>query len=738
MRADALEVVTGHAKYVGDIRLPNMLIGGVLYSAYPHAYVKAVRKDRALKVPGVEVVLSWEDIPQRWRGGIPPVVPILDKKVRSVGDAVALIAARTEEALEEAIELMEVDYEPLPPLLSVKEAKNGKSLLYEELGTNLLPLNFPPFGEKSLVGIHVGDVEKGFKEADVVVEGQGRYTCIPNPLTAEPPGVVAIWENPDKVTLFVSSQSPFRDKYILEQVFNGEIKVRVIGLRCGGSFGSRALSWRWYCFAILLSRATGKPVKMVMSKAEQLSTFVVRPSVSVEARIGMKRNGVLTAIEGSFLVDTGYYSRTTQGQIAVALGELQLMLRCPNWNLRGELVCTTRLPSGQVRGFGGQEFKCALLPIIWRGLALLDVDPFEFIKGNWVRPGDEYYWRDGKKYQYRGINFTKMMEAGAEKFGWREKWKGWLRPTEVKGSKRIGVGVSIHGNADVGEDRAEALVILYPNGQANIVGCIAEFGTGQTTNYGRMAAEVLGLPYEKVRVLATHSDCSPYIGPAGGSRGTYAIGSAVIRAAEKARRELLRRCACVLGVPEDLLDTYNGEVLLRNDPGRKWSWIQLLGNDWTIIGHGVFEPDYTLVNCMVTFVEVEVDVEAGSVKIRRVVNATDVGRVIDREGIEAQLNGCLGSGGLDSAVFEETVIDSSGRVLNSNLIDYKWRTFLELPDITNVILETPFPSHLLGAIGVGEITTSPGPSAVLMAVCNALARWIIFYPITPDRLLEEL
>src|SRR5208283_4987721 len=174
-------------------------------------------------------------------------------------------------------------------------------------------------------------------------------------------------------------------------------------------------------------------------------------------------------------------------------------------------------------------------------------------------------------------------------------------------------------------------------------------------------------------------------------------------------------------------------------PEKKIPWKAAMGVDRTIIGYGRFEPDHSLTNCIMSFVEVEVDTETGRVTLLNVVNATDAGQIIDPQGLEGQLNGCLGSGGIDSALFEETIIDrSTGHILNANMIDYKWRTFPELPVIDNVVLETPFPSHRFGAVGVGEVATSPGPSAVLMAVSNAIGTWLHEYPATPERVLRAL
>jgi xanthine dehydrogenase molybdenum-binding subunit len=179
-------------------------------------------------------------------------------------------------------------------------------------------------------------------------------------------------------------------------------------------------------------------------------------------------------------------------------------------------------------------------------------------------------------------------------------------------------------------------------------------------------------------------------------------------------------------------------IFVRSRPERRIPW-RAIGHDRTVLGYGRFDPDFTLANCMTTFVEVEVDTETGKVDLLRVVNATDVGQIIDPPGLEGQLNGCLGSSGIDSALFEETVLDSStGHILNANMIDYKWRTFSELPTIDNVVLETPVDSHRFKAIGVGEVATSPGPMAILMAVSNAVGVWLHEYPVTPEKVLIAL
>ena len=738
-RIDARDIVTGNARFLNDIRFADMLHGKVLRSPHPHAIIKHVDKSRAERLAGVEAILGWEDVPD-WKGGTPRYTRVLDRKVRYVGDAVALVAALNEETAIQALKLIDVEYEVLPAVFEMEDAlKPGAPQLYDEFPGNVVTAGMPFFGPKSLKAVQMGDVEKGFAEADVITEGTFGYENIPNPAPPEPPGAIAMWEEPDKVTVWVTNQASYMDKVTLFHVTNRTIDARTIGGPCGGSFGSKFMSWQVQCYAALLSKATKKPVKIIFTKEEHLAAFTLRPATRIHARVGMKKDGTVTAVSGTWLVGTGYYSMTTQAQVAVGCGEVQIAFQCPNWDLKPVIVCTNRNASGIVRGFGGQELKCALIPLLSLSMEKAGIDPFEFLKKNYVKPGGGFVWRDGKWYTYRGVDYADAMDRGAEKFGWKEKWKGWLKPTAVYGTKRRGVGVGVHGDSDIGEDASEAHVRLQPDGRALLFSCVTEHGTGQRSNIVKMVAEVLQLPLEQVPITSPDSLINPYEFGFAGSRGTWAVGSAVIRAAEDARQKLLELAAPAFDTDPAELETIGGLIFAKHRPEKKIPWRAVMGVDRSITGFGRFEPDNTLTNMMMTFIEVEVDTETGKVSLVRVVNTTDIGRIIDPQGLEGQLNGCLGSGGIDSALFEETVLDrSTGHVLNANLIDYKWRTFSELPPIDNVVLETPFPTHRFHAIGVGEISTAAGPVAVLMAVSNALGTWLHEYPLTPDKVLRAL
>jgi CO/xanthine dehydrogenase Mo-binding subunit len=737
-RRDAPEIVTGTAQFLDDIKFQNLLYGKVLRSPHAHARIKKIDKNKAEALPGVKAVVTWEDIPD-WRGGTPRNVRVLDNKVRYVGDAVALVAAVSEQIAEKALRLIDVVYEVLPAVFDIDSAlKPDAPLLYEEFKSNIVPGGTPIYGPKCLQGVVHGDIDEGFAEADFVAEGTFGYENIPNALPPESIGAVAVWEPPNRATIYGTSQAPYMDKVTLYHVFNRQLEIRSIGNHVGAGFGTKFMCWQVQAYAIILARATGRPVKVMYTKEEHMAAFTLRIGSRIHAKVGMKKDGTITAIQGKWYVDTGCYSFTTQCQVAVGSGELMIMAQCPNWDLKNIIVATNRNASGATRGFGGQELKCSFIPILSLAMEKAGLDPLDVLKKNFVKPGGGYYWRDGEWYNYRGIDFSKAMDKGAELFGWKDKWKGWLIPTAVNGSKRRGVGFGIHGNADIGEDAAEAYVQLSYSGAATIFLCVAEHGTGQKSNYPKFAAEVLKIPPENITMSPADTLVTPFeFGPVG-SRGTYAIASAVINATEDARRQLLEMAAPRLGADPKDLDTADGVIFVKGHPEKGIKW-RVMGNDRTILGYGRFEPDFTMCNCFMSFVEVEVDMETGKISLVRVVNATDIGQIIDPIGLNNQLNGCWGSAGIDSAIFEETILDRrTGHIVNANLIDYKWRTFAELPIVENAVLETPFPSHRFHAVGIAEITTSPGPSATLMAASNAIGTWLYQYPVTPDRVLKAL
>ena len=737
-RKDALDIVTGKAQFIDDLVLPRMLHGKVLRSPFPHANIKQIQTSRAEALKGVRAVLTHHNAPN-WKTGIPRHVRVLDTKVRYVGDAVALVAAETEAIARAALDLIEVEYEKLPAVYDVEEAVQPDApQLYDEFPGNLLPLDVHSFGPKTLSEVVMGDVEAGFQEADIVEEGVYSYENIPNPLPIEPPGVIAQWDGPKNLTIWSATQSASWHRFIMQSKM-GFPDIRAIGTHCGGSFGSKNYAAQPLFYAAALAQVTNRPVKVYYSKEEHFGAFSLRLGSRFRGKVGIKKNGTVTAVSGTWFVDTGAFSDMAQAQVAVGCGEAQLMLRCPNWDLKTKLICTNRSASGVIRGFGGQELEAALMPLLKKALAKAKMDPVQFIKKNYIKPGDGYFWREGNWWISQGMDYSKAIEEGAHAFGWKNKWKGWLKPTAIKGTKRIGIGVAAHGNADVGEDESEAYVRLNPDATATIHVSVAESGMGQRSSLCKMAAEVLQIPLEHIQITPVDSLVNPFDFGLVGSRGTYAVGSAVIEATENARQKLFDLAAPVLQASPESLDTEDGRVFIKGSLDKGIPWHRVIGIAQTCTGFGRFEPDYSKPNFLILFTEVEVDMETGKTDLLKVVAATDAGQVIDPPSLNGQLYGSLGSAGIDTAIFEESILDKkTGQLLNMNMMDYKWRTFEELPEFQNVILESGIQTHRYKAVGVGEIATSPGPSSILMAVSNAVGKAFTDYPLTPDKILSVI
>ena len=735
-RKDGVSIVTGKAQYIDDIRpVMPMLHGKVLRSPHPHARITIIDAAEAKKAPGVRAVLTHADVPA-WMTGMPRHMPVLDNVVRFVGDAVALVAADSPEQAIAALDLIKVTYEKLPAVFDMDAAlAPGAPELHDIFPGNIIT-DFPAFGPNTISNVMRGNVAEGFAQADFISEGTFGYENIANPLPIEPPGVIAQWEDEHRLTVWSGTQSASWHRWIMQSKM-GFPDIRAITTQCGGSFGSKNYAPQCMFYAAALAKATGKAVKVCYSKDEHFGAFVLRLSSRFSGRIGMKKDGTVTAMAGEWIVENGAFSDMPQSQIAVGCGEAQLVINCKNWDLKTKLVVTNRCPSGVIRGFGGQELESALAPLLADVMAKAALDPVEFFKKNYVKPGGQYIWREGNLWTCRGKDYTKAMEKGAEAFGWKDKWKGWLNPTAIEGDKRTGVGVGIHGNADVGEDDSEAYIRLNADGTATIHVSVSESGMGQRSSLCKMAAEILQLPLEKVHMTPPDTLVNPFDFGLTGSRGTYAVGSAVINAAEDALKQLLEKAAQLLKAEPADLTTIDAKIFVKNRPEKAGTWSRTIGIMNSITGYGEFKADYSTPNFLILFAEVEVDTATGALEIKRIVTSTDAGRIIDPPSLNGQLHGALGSAGLDTAVFEETIIDKkSGHMLNMNMADYKWRTFNDLPEFTNIILETPFPTHRFKAVGVGEIATSPGPGAVLMAVSNALEIPLQEYPLTPDRILK--
>ena len=740
-RADGRELISGRRQFIDDVRIPGMLTARVLRSPYPHANIVDIHVEKAKALAGVKAVLTYKDAPD-WKCGLPQHRRVLDRRVRFTGDSVALVAAETLEAADEACKLIEVEYEEFPFVLDCEEAiKPEAPQLYEEFPGNVLP-KVTPFSEEPFNQIHVGDVEKAFEEAAYVAEGYYCYDKLPHPLPPESPGVIAQWTSPIAVTLYYNGGAPHLQKFNTEASIPG-VAVRVIACHSGGSYGSKQLIPHLALQAIALARETGRAVKLMMDRTDHMLSYELRQGSRIRGKVGITEDGIISAIQGMWYIDSGMSSTYAQAMTAVGLGEAQAFCgKCKNWDLDTMLIATNHSSQAPIRGFGGQELKGALIPLVCTAIRAAHMDPYEVFKKNFVKAGDSYIWRDYKWWEVRSVDFTAAFEESAAKFGWKDKWKGWEVPTWVSedGKRAIGVGVGVHGNADIGEDPTEGFVKLHPFGSVTVEMCIGETGGAQRHAIQKMVAEVMKVPFDGVQLVNSDTHGTGYDAGMIGSRGTITMGTCAVRAANDARKKLLKMAAEKLHMGVDDLDTEDFLVFPKADPQMRLPWIAITGTpEMTITGMGLYQQNFDKPNFALYFAEVEVNLETGEAKLLRALEGTDVGQIIDPVNVRMQAEGSFGAAGADTALFEEMVMDKKlGRFVSGNMIDYKWRTFNEFPPFDTVILEGQFDTESFHALGFGEISGSPAPSTILMAVSNAIGTEVKEYPTTPTVVLKAM
>ncbi|MDR1766213.1 MAG: xanthine dehydrogenase family protein molybdopterin-binding subunit [Lachnospiraceae bacterium] len=749
-RKDARDIVTGKCIFLDDFSVPGQLYGRSLRSPHAHARILSINTDKAKALKGVRAVLTDSDLPENWLLGWPPSKRPLDSHLRFVGDCVAYVAADTVEIADEALDLIEVEYEVLPAVFDgIAAARPDAEQLYPgQFAGNEIPGGFPPFQRQGLYWhLQRGDTEAGFAESEYIIEEFMEYNKMPTPLAAEPPQVIIRWDGGLDFHCWATSQGSGVFRQLGSFIIPGSNLV-VETFNVGGSFGNKhAMTAQFICGAAL-SMATKRPVKVAMTKTEQLSAYEMRLGSQMKMKIGVGKDGYLKAVKGFWTVDAGAIGNTTQGQIGVGLGEAQIIGgKCVNWDIDTALMATNRIPAGIARGYGGMELNACLSLLYCRAMEAANIDPVEFYKKNYISAGDRFVWRDGLLWKACDVNYVPAIQAAADKFGWKDAWKGWGKPSWVSpdGKRARGAGCAILGNADLGEDNNECIVRISPD----IVGdsChvvlhmdVAECGQGQRSSLCKMVAEILNVPYENVSTTSPgQGNHNPFALGLCGSRGTITYGRPVCMACEDLRDQLFKLAEPKLEVPPDTMELVNFGVRSKHMPERFVAWKHLIPEMLSLVGYGKHVETFGIPACLVFFLEAEVDLETGQTQILRVLSGSDVGKVIDPKSLESQFHGGIGAATMDSALFEETILDKqTGRNLAFNLIEYKWRPFNMFPKFDTSILETPIPSFQFKAMGVGEITGAGSAPAVMQAIYNATGVHVTEYPATPKVILKAL
>ncbi len=741
-RPDATGKVTGETVYADDIQLPRMLHAKVLGSAYAHARIQSIDSRKARQYPGVEAVITAGDLPayklsESNRRGIifPP------EEVLFYGQPLAAVLAGDPHAAGEALKLIKVEYEALPPVIDPVNAMKEDSPLVrspisdvdrsEERGHATVEVQQKeqegkPSNIASQMNFKRGDAEAGFAEADCVIEGTWRSGMV-HQSYIELHSTIADYDASGELTVWTSTQAPFYIRDELAQTLGiPENRIRVIATEVGGGFGGKIYLTELLVAA--LAMAVRRPVKYIMSRKEDMLAATPAPQAIVELKTGMKRDGTLTSLKAKLIYDSGAFPGAPMLPGCLLVGGYY---KCPNLEIQGYEVLTNKVSVGALRAPGAHNATFAIeshMDIMAKELGL---DPLEVRLKNAVEEGDPL--PSGQPYPRIGLK--QCLEA----IGNSEIWK---RRSETNLHPNRGVALAVGGWMG-GLQPASAIVCLNSDGTINVTVGSADI-TGTNTSFRQIAAEVLNVPLEMVSVTTGDTKTAPYAGMSAGSKTTYTVGRAVKLAAEDVKRQMLEIAAQRFEARPEELEMADGVIRLNGSDDKTLTFARLgkLSTNFAaplpaILGRGAITARKMAPGFTAQAAEVEVDPETGDLTVRGFALAQDAGFAINPLSVEGQMQGGA-SQGLGIALSEEMLYDAEGRLLNANLLDYRLPTTRDLPPIEAIIVEVPSEEGPYGARIVGEPSIVAGAAAVGNAVAEATGARVHEAPITPERVLRAL
>ena len=752
-KVDAAKLVTGRAAFVDDIELRGLLHARLLLSPHAHARIRRIDARRARELPGVYAVLTYQDLPrisfttagQSWPEPSPYDTRSLDDKVRFVGDRVAAVAARTPEIAEQALRLIEVEYEVLPAVFDPEEAlKPGAPVIHDEPDCWGPGGYDPAHNIAARVEASVGDVERGLAEADVVLEATYRVPQVQQaPL--ETHICITYLDEDGRLVVRSSTQVPFHARRIIARALGLRVgQVRVIKPRIGGGFGAKQeVLIEDICGHLTLR--TGRPVRLELSREEEFMASRSRHPQVIRMRSGVKRDGTLVANEMIVLANTGAYgSHALTVQSNTGSKSLPLY-RCPNVRYQATAVYTNLPPAGAFRGYGAPQGFFALESHMDELARAIGMDPLEFRLKNCLRAGDENplavalgEGREGFEQRIESCGLPECAEFGRKAIGWDRPRPAPSGPRRRRG---LGVAFAMHGTAIPGLDMGAASLKMNDDGTFNLLVGATDIGTGADTVLAQMAAEVLGCEVEDILVYSSDTDMTPFDTGAYASSTTYISGGAVVRAAQQVADQIRSVASRMLGVAPDDLELRERSVVAPD--GRRVSLADValhalhVADQRQIMAVASHMSYHSPPPFAATFAEVEVDEETGLVEVIQLVTAVDAGQVINPATAQGQVEGGMVQA-LGYALCEEMRYDSSGRMVNASFRDYRVWLADELPRIVAHLVPVKDPHGPYGAKAVAEIPMDGVAPAVANAVRDAVGVRIREIPLTPERVFWQI
>ena len=738
-RTDGKLKVMGKLAYGADHPQEGFLHGKILRSPHPHALIKSVQIEKATKLPGVVAVLTAKDVPGRNGFGvaIPDQPVICGDKVRFVGDAVALVAAETEEIAQRALSLIAVEYELLPAIFDPREAlKPGAPAIHEK--GNLLNHH----------KLRKGDVEKGFAQADVILKRSYKVPFVEHGYL-EPDMTMAIPQQDGSILIQGPMQAPFSLRRNAAAVLGVPInRVRVRSISMGGGFGGKEdAPIDIGCRAAVLAAHTKRPVRLALEREEVTLQTAKRHPHIMEIKMGVKKDGTLVAFEGTIYNEKGAYAslgpQVNIHSTIMMAGPYEI----PNCKVDTYLCYTNHPFGGAMRGFGAPQVCFAHESMMDELAVELKMSPLEIRRKNAFKLGSAT--ATGQILD-ESMGLRETIDACAKEFDWDRRYRetGYI---DRERTRRRGVGVAMgFYRTSIGTqfDGCGANVYVHEDGSVLLYSGITELGQGSFTVLSQICAEELGVNVEDIRLVSPDTDLVPEAGPTVGSRSTTLMGNAIVLAARQVKESILEMASQMLFAPVDRLEAKKGKIYSRDNPGRFVSFkdaaAQSMATGKRLIGQGWWTPPplgvdpetcqgnpYFVYAYSTQMAEVIVDVETGEVEVTDHVAAFDVGKVINPIAAEGQIEGGVAMG-LGYALMEEIVL-KDGYIQNLNLQDFLIPTALDVPNVKPIFFEMKTQFGPFGAKGMGEMCNIPTAPAIINAIANACGGRVRSLPANPER-----
>lgn len=776
-KIDGHQLVAGHKAFVEDMVEPGTCILKMLQSPHAHAYITSIDTAEAEKVEGVVTIITHKNCPDVYYTnagqGAPEPSPhdrkLFNQKVLYVGDRVAAVVAETEEAADEALKKIKVEYEVLKPVFTWDDAQAPDAPILhksfvtygvgapedlDEYNKNAdprdgkihypFPLRADPHHNLAAsVKGGIGDVEKGFKEADIIIDRTFATTQIQ--CTPTEPHVVFTKMQGDRLVIHASTQVPFHLRRVVAKVLGiPETKIHVIKERVGGGFGSKQ-DVILEDVAAFATYSTGRPVYYRYTRNQEFNTCSTRKPMRVRVKIGAKKDGTFTAIQMDNEANTGPFGAHALTVPMNACSKNLPLFLCPNMYFTVRIYYSNIMPTGAYQGYGAPKGAFALNSTVAELAEQLGMDQIELMRKNMVREGAVLEilrclgeGREGTPALVQSCGLEKALEVGSKMIDWGKE------ETSDDPDVKIGKGVSIiqQGSGLPGLDHSNAHILMLADGGFSLHSGAADIGTGLDTVMAKVVAEVLKVPLSQVTVMSGDTDHTPFDTGAYASSGTFFSGNAARLAAEDMKQKILQKAAEYLNEPvEDCVLEYPAKV-----KGKKGeiTYAQIAYNTTTghgsgqLQGIGSFITENHAIPYGANFAEVAVNTRTGEIDVRKFYALLDCGTPINPELAEGQVfGGVLKS--IGHSLYEGIVLDKNGKPLNDNLQDYNPPTIYDLPkDFQAPLVFTKDPDGPYGGKSISELATNGAAPALAIAIHNACGVWIREWPFTPEKILKGL